>query len=87
MTERADARTRSSAGPPTEVVGEIWSAVLGAESLDSDVGFFDLGATSADVAAAVDRLRRWWPDLRVVDVFLYPTVNSLTAFLARDLPP
>jgi hypothetical protein len=67
-------------------VQAVWSVVLGEESLDPDVGFFDLGATSTNVLAAVDRLRARWPNLRVIDVFLYPTVNSLTAFLDPDAP-
>ncbi len=81
MTERSVAAQVNVDGPPHDVVRAVWSVVLGDESLDADIGFFDLGATSADVVAAVARLRDRWPALRVVDVFLHPTVDSLAAFL------
>jgi hypothetical protein len=67
---------------PSDVVHAVWCEVLGVELLDPDVGFFDLGATSSDVMSAVTRLRDRWPDLRAVDMMLYPTVNSLATFLA-----
>src|SRR4051812_33772763 len=81
LTERSVAAPVNVAGPPHDVVRAVWSVVLGEDSLDPDTGFFDLGATSADVVAAVARLRDRWPALRVVDVFLHPTVNGLAAFL------
>jgi hypothetical protein len=88
MTEQAGSRQANVDGTAPDIVRAVWSAVLGEASLDSDVGFFDLGATSMDVVAAVGRLRDRWPGLRVLDVFLHPTVNSLAEFLdgspARD---
>ncbi|OLE27405.1 MAG: hypothetical protein AUG49_05315 [Catenulispora sp. 13_1_20CM_3_70_7] len=65
----------------------VWSAVLAEEPIDQNVGFFDLGATSADVLSAVEMLRCRWPDLRVVDIFLHPTVHALAAFLGDDPRP
>ena len=81
MTEQSGPGPANLEGTPRHVVGAVWSAVLAEESVDPDVGFFDLGATSANILAAVDMLRRRWPDLRVVEIYLYPTVNTLAAFL------
>ncbi len=65
----------------TAIVGATWADVLGCTDVDPNVGFFDMGAVSVDVVRAVERLRGRWPRLRVVDVFLYPTVNELARFL------
>jgi len=71
-------------GPAKEVVSATWARVLGIATIDPDIGFFDLGATSADMVVVVEQLRARWPSLRVVDLFLYPTVSGLTAFLNND---
>ncbi|MEO6702846.1 MAG: phosphopantetheine-binding protein [Jatrophihabitantaceae bacterium] len=63
------------------IVMSAWCAALGVTNLEPDVGFFDLGATSADIAMVASRLRQTWPELRTVELFLHPTVDSLVAFL------
>ncbi|MFD7027463.1 phosphopantetheine-binding protein [Streptomyces sp. NPDC059917] len=68
-------------GPANEVVGAVWAEVLGEGTVDREVGFFDLGGSSMHVLQVVERLRVRWPGLRSVDLFLYPTVNSLAEFL------
>jgi aryl carrier-like protein len=81
MDERVNTGPAELAGSPAEVVRAVWAHVLGEESFDAETGFFDLGATSVDVLRAVERLRVRWPGLRVVDVFLHPTVAALAAFV------
>lgn len=84
MTEHDDFNLPDLTGPAADVVRAAWAAVLGQAAIPPDVGFFDLGAVSADVLVAVGMLRTRWPRLRVVDVFMYPTVDDLAAFLDRQ---
>jgi amino acid adenylation domain-containing protein len=64
---------------PTErVVAAAWCAVLGRGSVGVTQNFFDLGGTSLDLVSLA-KLLPGTP--RVVDLFLYPTVRSLSAFL------
>jgi hypothetical protein len=84
MAEQANSGPAALAGPAVEVVRAVWAQVLGEESIDAEDGFFDLGATSMDVVKAVVRLRGRWPGLRVVDVFLHPTVTALATFVEVD---
>jgi len=69
------------AGAPGDVVEAVWAQALGQDTVDPDVGFFDLGADSATVLGVVRVLRRRWPRIRVVDVFAHPTAALLAAFL------
>ncbi|HJQ00138.1 MAG TPA: acyl carrier protein [Jatrophihabitans sp.] len=85
MTDGPGAVPVDLTGPATDVLRAVWGGVLGHESIESEVGFFDLGATSVDVLRVVETLRYRWPQLRAVDVFLYPTVSTLAAFL-EDQP-
>ncbi|MFJ8313536.1 MULTISPECIES: acyl carrier protein [unclassified Streptomyces] len=71
-------------GDPGEVVGAVWAQVLGLDFVDPEMGFFDLGATSAMVLEVVRVLRRRWPRIQFVDVFAHPTVAQLAAFLADE---
>ncbi|WP_432921500.1 acyl carrier protein [Microbispora sp. CA-135349] len=68
-------------GTPAEVVRAVWADALGVATIEPDVGFFDLGATSAMILGVVRVLRRRWPGLKVVDVFSHPTVAQLAALL------
>lgn len=84
MTKSAHSASTDLDGPVAEVIGAVWSQVLGEGSVDPDIGFFDLGGSSLDVLEVVNRLRVRWPGLRSVDLFLYPTVNSLAEFLEGE---
>lgn len=83
MTDRARAPEVDFAldGAPADVVQAVWALALGEEAIDPDVGFFDLGATSAMILGVVRTLRQRWPSLKAVDVFSHPTVVLLAAFL------
>jgi DNA-binding LytR/AlgR family response regulator len=70
-------------GPPTEVIAAVWGKVLKLDAVDPDVGFFDLGASSANVLGVVRILRQRWPNLQIVHVFSHPTVAQLAKFLSE----
>ena len=59
-------------------VAAAWCAVLGRDSVGVTQNFFDLGGTSLDLVTLA-KLLPGTP--RVVDLFRYPTVRSLAAFL------
>ena len=59
----------------------VWADVLGETTINAEIGFFDLGATSFMVMEVVGRLRQRWPDLKVTDVFAYPTATALAVHL------
>ncbi|WP_152364925.1 non-ribosomal peptide synthetase [Microlunatus speluncae] len=62
------------------VVAGVWAEVLGIEEVGVDDDFFDLGGHSLLVMAVVARLReRLGVDVRVQDVFSYPTIAGLAA--------
>lgn len=83
MTERASGPGTDVdlAGTPGDVVEAVWAQALGMDTVDPDVGFFDLGASSATVLGVVRVLRRRWPRIQIVDIFAHPTAALLAAFL------
>lgn len=70
-------------GAPSGVVEEVWARALGLDAVDTDMGFFDLGADSVMLVGVLKVLRRRWPRLRVADLFAHPTAGQLAAFLER----
>lgn len=62
----------------------IWRELLEATTIGIHSNFFDLGATSLTVAEAASRLREvLGRDLKLTDLFAYPTVSTLAAYLGR----
>ncbi|GAA1400605.1 hypothetical protein GCM10009662_22460 [Catellatospora coxensis] len=87
---RATARPRRSdhgAGTPpataTEhAVAAVWCEVLGRDAVGATDNFFDSGGGSLSAVTVQQRLNRMLGrDLRVVDLFRYPTVRALASFL------
>jgi Phosphopantetheine attachment site len=74
-TVRADV---PPAVPTERVVAAAWCTVLGRGSVGVTQNFFDLGGTSLDLVTLAKMLPG---DPRVVDLFLYPTVRTLSTFL------
>ena len=64
------------------IIAEVWQEVLGRERVGRDDNFFDLGAHSLTTAEAHARLqevlKREFP---LLDLFQYPTVHALAAYL------
>ncbi|WP_327379078.1 phosphopantetheine-binding protein (plasmid) [Streptomyces sp. NBC_01216] len=68
------------------MVADAFAETLGTTDIDSETGFFDLGADSTTIVRFAFRLRKHWPDLRTVDVFSHPTVAELSAYLTMASP-
>jgi amino acid adenylation domain-containing protein len=64
-------------------LAQIWQDVLGVDAVGLSNNFFDLGATSLTVAEAAatmrDVLKR---EIQITDLFAYPTISSLVAYLS-----
>jgi aryl carrier-like protein len=67
-------------------VAEVWTSVLSLPELGVHDNFFDLGGTSLLLYRVYSRLREIRPDLRLVDLFRYTTVESLAAHMAAETP-
>jgi amino acid adenylation domain-containing protein len=81
---------RSALAQPQDVasiVAEVWQAVLGVTSSDVDRAFFDLGGSSLQLLQMQGHLeRRLKREVRLPDLFQYPTLRSLSDFLAGREP-
>jgi amino acid adenylation domain-containing protein len=67
-------------------VAEVWTSELALPEVGVHDNFFDLGGTSLLLYRVYSRLRDIWPDLPLVDLFRYTTVESLAAHLAAGAP-
>lgn len=73
-----DAEVVAAAVPTERAIAAAWCSVLRRDSVGVTQNFFDLGGTSMDLVSLAKLLPG---NPRVVDVFRYPTVRSLAAFL------
>jgi mycobactin peptide synthetase MbtE len=72
------------ATPTERAVEGVWREVLGVASVGVLDNFFDAGGNSFALAAVRGRLHEvLGRDLRLVDLFVYPTVRALAAFVDR----
>jgi len=77
-----DPRIHAGPGNETEaVVANIWQEVLGIPRIDIRDNFFTLGGHSLLVSQVIHRLRRLNYQIRFKDLFAYPTIAALSAFL------
>ncbi|HRK19365.1 MAG TPA: amino acid adenylation domain-containing protein, partial [Hyphomicrobiaceae bacterium] len=87
---RASTGAVSGSSPPTTVgtLVEIWSTVLGRDTVPTDANFFDLGGTSLTMvrvhAAIVTRLGR---NLAMTELFAHPTIGKLARFIDGAAKP
>lgn len=66
-----------------QTIAEVWREVLGTATIDRRQNFFDAGGHSIKMAQVHSRLSpRLQRPLALVDLFQYPTVAALAAFLA-----
>jgi acyl carrier protein len=74
--------------PRTEIertVTAIWQDVLQLDKIGMNDNFFDLGGHSLRMARVHSRLReKLHKDLSMVELFKYPTVESLVRYLSRE---
>jgi natural product biosynthesis luciferase-like monooxygenase protein len=76
--------------PETEmerVISSVWQELLQLQQVGTHDNFFDLGANSLLMIQASSRLRTALRrDLSLVDLFRYPTVSALAAYLNQAVP-
>jgi len=65
-------------------VAAVWCRVLGTKCLDPDTSYFDLGASSLQMAEAHAELERQYPALPITALFQFPTVRSLARHLSAN---
>jgi len=65
----------------------LWCEVLGRATVGIHDSFFELGGHSLLVIRIHHRLQPDWPALRVVDLFTYPSIQALAAYLDRPADP
>ncbi|SMF03952.1 amino acid adenylation domain-containing protein [Tistlia consotensis] len=63
-------------------IAEAWCALLGLESVAADANFFEAGGTSLLLVQVHARLKARWPEVSLVELFRFPTVESLAAHLS-----
>ncbi|WP_458118712.1 amino acid adenylation domain-containing protein [Paenibacillus sp. Z6-24] len=60
----------------------IWQDVLKTDDLQLDDNFFEVGGNSLLVLTVLSKIEELYPDqLRVADIFMYPTIGRLAAFI------
>lgn len=65
------------------LIGSVWTELFEREDIDLDASFFELGGHSLMVPKVQARLSAaTGRDLAAVDIFRYPTINALAAYLA-----
>ncbi|MEU5265213.1 AMP-binding protein [Amycolatopsis sp. NPDC021455] len=67
-----------------KVIADAWTTVLGTDDFDHDEAFFDVGGDSLRLALVRHQLRERLPEqpLPLVDLYRFPTVESLARHLA-----
>ncbi len=77
--------------PQTEVeqnIAAVWQEVLNLEKLGIHDNFFDLGAHSIHMGQVNGKLRDLFnKDLSIIEMFKYPTINSLAKYLSQEHQP
>jgi amino acid adenylation domain-containing protein len=67
-------------------IAAIWCRVLGTSGIDPETSYFDLGASSLQVAEAHAELERLHPSLPITALFQFPSVRSLARHLGATGP-
>jgi amino acid adenylation domain-containing protein len=68
-----------------QTLAQIWQEVLGLEKVSTNDNFFDLGGHSLLMAKVHGRLKEMLEkDMAMVDLFRYPTINSLAKFISNE---
>ena len=83
--KKASAKHLPKDAPLTERIQAIWCEILGIEQAAINDNFFDLGGDSVLLGRVLVYLRRdLQRDLSFTELFSYPTIASLTAYLQQD---
>jgi acyl carrier protein len=66
-------------------ISKIWCEVLGCAQVNTQDNFFDLGGNSLLILQIFKKLESILPaECQVIDLFKYPTIQSLAEFIASD---
>lgn len=69
-----------------KTVSDTWKEVLGRENIGLNENFFDLGGHSLLLAKVRNKIfKKMNIDLQIMDLFKYPTVNTLSEYLEQRL--
>ncbi|WKL02489.1 phosphopantetheine-binding protein [Paenibacillus amylolyticus] len=62
----------------------LFSEVLVGKKVELEDSYFDMGATSLQLAQIAERIeQKYGEELAVTDLFTYPSITELAAYLAR----
>jgi len=67
-----------------EMVSGVWESVLRVENVNRERSFFEVGGNSLLLLQVHKRLREHHPELRLTDLFKYPTINALAVHLTDN---
>ena len=82
MKKDEDVTPATVAGGYADVIGALWTAVLGAPC-DRRTNFFDLGGTSLKMMRVhIELQRKLGFEVSIVELFAHPTVEALAERLA-----
>lgn len=66
-------------------ISQVWRDILGLNAIGLHDNLFDLGADSLTVAEAAVNLKEMCKvDVRLTDLFVYPTISALAKYLSRN---
>jgi len=69
-------------------IAAVWQDVLGLDNVGIRDNFFDIGGNSLLILQAYKKLQPLLPnDCLVIELFKYPTISALAAFLGSDTAP
>ena len=68
------------------IIKEVWEKILKKEisSVEHNVSFFDLGGDSLKLIIVLQQLNKKYPFLSLIDMFKYPTINSLAQYITKN---
>ncbi|NEW06400.1 amino acid adenylation domain-containing protein [Paenibacillus sp. SYP-B3998] len=68
----------------TELIS-IFSEVLVGKKIDIEDSYFEMGATSLQLAQIAERIeRKYGKEIAITDLFTYPSISELASYLARN---
>jgi amino acid adenylation domain-containing protein len=80
----AEANHLGSSTDLETTISQVWRDALGIDTIGLNDNFFDLGANSLIVAEAAAALKGTCKfDVRLTDLFAYPSISALAAYLSR----
>jgi len=79
--------TAATTGSTEDIVMRVWQQVLNNNNFTPDDNFFDIGGHSVLIPQIVIDLKKSYNiEIKIVDIFQYPTVRKLAAFIAGSVP-